>query len=95
MQDVSERILQWYSKCYCVGSATKMFINKGVQTSVFEHLDLSTEKAPHKNKTATFRRQSSDEKQYLVTSSKVGSKSRYTGWLIVSRTVAFIRAASV
>jgi hypothetical protein len=28
----AKRVLQWYSKCYCVASVTKMFILKGVQT---------------------------------------------------------------
>jgi hypothetical protein len=32
IQSVSEIVLQWYSKCYCVASVTKTFALKGVQT---------------------------------------------------------------
>jgi hypothetical protein len=32
MQGVSDRPLQWYSKCYCVVSVTKTFTLKGIQT---------------------------------------------------------------
>jgi hypothetical protein len=31
MQRVSERALQWYSKCYRVASVTKTFTLKGMQ----------------------------------------------------------------
>jgi hypothetical protein len=30
MQGVSGKVLQWYSKCYCVVSVTKTFILKGL-----------------------------------------------------------------
>jgi hypothetical protein len=32
MRGVSERALQWYSKCYCVANVTRTFTLKGVQT---------------------------------------------------------------
>jgi hypothetical protein len=46
--------------------------------------DLSSDWAPYRDKTATFRQQPSDRKQYLVTSLRVGSISWYTDWLTVS-----------
>jgi hypothetical protein len=49
--------------------------------------DLSSERAPHGERTATFRKQTSNRKQYLVTSSKVGSIPWHSDWLTVSRKV--------
>jgi hypothetical protein len=48
---------------------------------------LSSERAPHRYKTATFRQQPSYRNQYLVTSSGVGSTPRHTDWPTVSRKV--------
>jgi hypothetical protein len=41
---------------------------------------LSSERAPHRNKTTTFRQQPSDRKQYLVGSTREGSTPRYNYW---------------
>jgi hypothetical protein len=42
---------------------------------------LSSERVPHRNKTATFRQYLSDRKYCLVTSPRVGSTPRRTDWL--------------
>jgi hypothetical protein len=34
MQNVSEGALEWYSKCYCVASVTKLLARKGVNVFV-------------------------------------------------------------
>jgi hypothetical protein len=39
IQGVSKRTLQWYSKCCCVASVTKMFTRKVCKLAVVQHLE--------------------------------------------------------
>jgi hypothetical protein len=39
IQDVSKRAVQWYSKCFCVPSVTKIFRLKAYKRSIVQYAD--------------------------------------------------------
>jgi hypothetical protein len=54
--------------------------------------DLSSERAPYRAKTATFKQQPSDRKQFLVTSPRMGSMPWHNDWLTASCNVTLTLA---